>query len=164
MAPKTMTAGAIGALLESGAVVEHAEALAFASAVQVPAAHSADASALNFKLRIALRASAHFERLPPLSTYCPSQKMAPFGSLHWTSQPPRTSASQLTASLPRQSISHFAEACAEQDPLQDPLHFALQSALGGVPLHFALHFALQLAEQCALQSACAWLPLASPLH
>jgi len=68
MAPQTITAGAIGALFESGAVVEQADALALASALQVLPLHSADASALNFRFRIALRASAHFERLPPLST------------------------------------------------------------------------------------------------
>src|SRR4051812_28274438 len=156
MAPRTTTAGASGALGESGDDVEHADALAFASAVHVLPLHSAEALASNFRLRIALSASAHFSRLPPLSTYDPSQKIAPFGSLHWMSQPPLTSASHFTPSnFAWQSIWHFAEAFAWQEPLHDAEHFPSQVALGGVPLHWALHFALQFAEQWALQSACA---------
>ena len=151
---------------ESGVeVVEHAEALALPSAVHWLPLQLAEPLAENFKFRSAFSASAHFSRFPPWSTYCPSQKIAPFGSLHWMSQPPFTSAWHLTPSnFAWQSIWHFAEAFAWHEPEHEPEHFALQSALGGVPLHWALHLPLQLPLQCAVQSACAVPPPAVPSH
>ena len=134
-APSSTANGVSGARVESGPVVEHAETLAFASPEHVLPAHSPEALASSFTLRIALSAAMQFLRLSPLSTYEPSQKMAPSGLLHLALQPPVTSASHDTASFPRQSIWQSAEASASHDPLQEPEHLAEQSAVGGVPLH-----------------------------
>src|SRR5206468_174040 len=107
-------------------------------------------------------------RLLPLSTYCPSQKIAPFGFEHWTSQPPLRSAWHFTESnFAWHSTWHLPLTFAWHLPLHDAVHLPEQSALGGVPLHDALHFALQFAPQRALQSALAMavpeLPLASAM-
>src|SRR4051794_30607435 len=109
MAPKRIRPGATGGGCgASCGDVGQAEALAFASALHSLPLHSALALASNFRLRIALSASAHFWRLPPESTYWPSQKIAPLGSLHCTSQPPLRSASHFT-------LSNFAWQSTWQD-------------------------------------------------
>src|SRR5215212_108017 len=107
----------------------------------------------------AAREAAQSSAWPPLSTYCPSQKIAPFGSMHCTSQPPLRSDSHFTSSnFAWHATWHFAVTFALHLPLHDDLHFTLQSAEGGVPEQDALHLPLQFAWHCALQS-----PLAVPV-
>src|SRR4051812_7954886 len=99
MAPSTTRPGSTGGVCgDSCGPVEHAETLALPSAEHSLPLHSALPLAMNLRFRIALSASAQFWRLLPLSTYWPSQKIAPLGSLHCTSQPPLRSAWHFTES------------------------------------------------------------------
>src|SRR5262245_58727131 len=82
------------------------------------------------------------------STYWPLQKSAPFGSWHWTSQPP--------SSLAKQSKSQSKLICVVHDPVQQVVQCSMQS-LGGTAhesLQWMSHWAFAWVTQSALGCRC----------